>query len=199
MSQESSGLRRMHTVGHSTRPIEEFAALLHRHAVARIVDIRTVPKSRRNPQFEQHVLADSLASAGIDYVYLRELGGLRHSSGESVNMGWQNASFRHYADYMQTESFASGLADLEGLASERPSAIMCAEAVWWRCHRRLVADALLIRDWEVLEIISEAPAKPHTLTSFARVDGPKLTYPAPTRTQRQEISDTTLPEPRSSA
>jgi uncharacterized protein (DUF488 family) len=165
------------TVGHSTRPIGEFIELLHSHGVEQIIDIRTVPKSRHNPQFNSDALAASLHSAGIPYVHLKDLGGLRHARPDSVNLGWRNASFRGFADYMQTREFTQGVERAIRLAQDRPSALMCAEAVPWRCHRSLVADALVVRGIRVLEIVSAAPPKEHKLTRFASVRGTCVTYP----------------------
>jgi len=166
------------TIGHSTRSSDEFIALLRANGVARLIDIRTIPKSRHNPQFNTDALAASLEAAGIDYVHLKALGGLRKPLRDSRNAAWRNASFRSFADYMQTPEFAEGLARAIELASEKPTALMCSEAVPWRCHRSLVADALLVRGIEVLEIVSSAPPKPHEMTSFAHVDGMHVTYPA---------------------
>lgn len=166
------------TVGHSTRPIEEFTRLLRSNGIQRLIDIRTIPKSRHNPQFNDDALAASLRRAGIDYVHLKELGGLRRARTDSLNMGWRNASFRGYADYMQTDEFARALDRAIKLAAEKTSALMCAEAVPWRCHRSLVADALAVRKIEVLEIVGDAAPRPHKLTPFARVRGTDLTYPA---------------------
>lgn len=166
------------TIGHSTHPIEEFVAILNAHAIGQLVDIRTVPRSRHNPQFEQAALRDALAERGIAYRYCKDLGGLRPKAKESVNPGWRNQSFRNYADYMQTAPFASAVDALVILAAEAPTAIMCAEAVPWRCHRSLVGDALLVRGIEVVDIMGATNAKPHTLTSFAVVDGTSITYPA---------------------
>lgn len=166
------------TIGHSTRPISEFIELLRTHGVTQVLDIRTIPKSRRNPQFNSDALAGSLRAAHIRYVHLKDLGGLRHPRSDSVNLGWRNDSFRGYADYMQTPEFAAALDHATALARERPTALMCAEAVPWRCHRSLVADALLVRGLRVLEIISPAEPKEHALTRFACVRGEQITYPA---------------------
>jgi len=166
------------TIGHSTRPIEEFIGLLRANGVEQLIDIRTIPKSRHNPQFNSETLAAALGVAGIRYTHLKELGGLRRARSDSVNLGWRNASFRGFADYMQTPEFAAGLARAIRLAEERPSALMCAEAVPWRCHRSLVADALVVRGICVMEIISEAAPKEHKLTPFARVRGVEITYPS---------------------
>ena len=169
------------TIGHSTRPIDEFIALLKANGVRQILDIRTIPKSRRNPQFNGDSLAISLRKAGIGYVHCKELGGLRHAKSDSINQGWRNASFRGYADYMQTPEFEKAIDRAIVLARKISTAMMCAEAVPWRCHRSLVADALLVRSIRVLEIISEAEPKEHRLTDFAQVDGTRITYPAEQR------------------
>ncbi len=165
------------TVGHSTLPIERFLALLAAYRIEQLADVRTVPRSRRNPQFNADALGESLNAAGIVYVPLRELGGLRKPRADSPNTAWRNESFRGYADYMQTEEFALGLARLIELAGERRTAIMCAEAVPWRCHRSLVADALSVRGLDVVEIMSESSYREHALTPFARVAGTAVTYP----------------------
>ncbi|WP_158726811.1 DUF488 family protein [Tomitella fengzijianii] len=165
------------TVGHSTHASEEFAALLRAHGVERIADVRTIAKSRHNPQFGEEALAATLRDAGIDYVRMKELGGLRHTTKASVNGAWRNASFRGYADYMQTDAFAEGIDRLRMLAAQEHTAVMCAEAVPWRCHRSLIGDALLVRGDTVLDIMSPAQAKPHRLTGFAVVDGLTITYP----------------------
>lgn len=177
---------RIFTIGHSTHSLEEFIALLRSHGVQRVIDIRTIPKSRHNPQFNRETLGPALRSARIAYVHLKKLGGLRHARADSVNMGWRNASFRGFADYMQTPEFEEGLARAIELADRKPSALMCAEAVPWRCHRSLVADALLVRKIRVEDILSASPAKPHKLTTFARVRGQCITYPA---------DDTTVEDP----
>jgi uncharacterized protein (DUF488 family) len=172
------------TIGHSTRTLDQFVELLQVHGVRQVADIRTVPRSRRHPQFEREALARSLPARGLVYRHLPALGGLRHARPDSVNTAWQNASFRGYADYMATSTFAGGLEDLIAYAREAPTAIMCAEAVWWRCHRRLVADALLVAGTkgqrhtiDIRHIVSTAPATPHELTPFARVEDRRLTYP----------------------
>jgi len=166
------------TIGHSTHTIEHFIELLQSHGIKQLLDIRTIPKSRRNPQFNSDALAASLHAAGIRYVHLKDLGGLRHPCRDSVNLGWRNASFRGYADYMQTPEFSAALDRVIHLAQKRLSAVMCAEAVPWRCHRSLVSDALLVRGIRVAHITSEAEPKPHTLTPFAHVRGTTITYPA---------------------
>jgi uncharacterized protein (DUF488 family) len=165
------------TVGHSTLPIERFLALLQAYGIEQLADVRTVPRSRRNPQFNADALRASLEAAGITYVPLGELGGLRKPRADSPNSGWRNESFRGYADYMQTGEFADGLERLVELAAQRRTAIMCAEAVPWRCHRSLVADALAVRGIGVVEILSETSYRAHELTPFARVSGTTVTYP----------------------
>jgi uncharacterized protein (DUF488 family) len=165
------------TVGHSTHPLDAFIALVRAYGIERIADIRTVPRSRRNPQFNAETLGPALGQAQIDYAPLRALGGLRHPRNDSPNRGWRNESFRGYADYMQTEGFEAGLAELIGLAQTERTAIMCAEAVPWRCHRSLVADALLVRGLPAVEILSQTGWRLHELTSFAHVEGTRITYP----------------------
>ncbi len=167
----------IYTVGHSTHSLQDFLALLASHGVRSLVDVRTIPKSRHNPQFMQDVLSVELPDAGIAYRWEKTLGGLRPTHKDSVNTGWRNASFRGYADYMQTPTFALGVDQLIDSAGGSPTAIMCAEAVPWRCHRSLIGDALLVRGVTVLDIMSEKSAKAHKLTSFARVDGLTVTYP----------------------
>jgi uncharacterized protein (DUF488 family) len=165
------------TIGHSTRSLDEFIGLLKAHGVTEVVDVRTVPRSRRNPQFNKDSLLSSLKQAGFRYIHLPGLGGLRHASRASVNTAWRNASFRGYADYMQTREFKDGLEELIRLAAEDRVAIMCAEAVPWRCHRSLVADALSVRGIPVIEILSNTSYREHKLTPFARVEGTAITYP----------------------
>jgi uncharacterized protein (DUF488 family) len=165
------------TVGHSTHPIDEFIRILHAHGIRQLVDIRTIPRSRHNPQFNRESLSGSSLAAGIVYRHMPGLGGLRKPSRDSINTGWRNASFRGFADYMQTPEFHENLQKLIELASEATSAIMCAEAVPWRCHRSLIADALVARGIEVREIMNAAKVQSHTLTSFAKVEGTQITYP----------------------
>ncbi|HEX8740483.1 MAG TPA: DUF488 domain-containing protein [Casimicrobiaceae bacterium] len=165
------------TIGHSTRPLPDFLALLARSAVTLLLDVRTVPRSRHNPQFDRTTLPATVAGAGIDYRHMPELGGLRHARKDSPNGGWRNASFRGYADYMQTPEFAAAIDAVVALAARERCALMCAEAVPWRCHRSLIADALSVRGIDVLEIIGEGGARPHRMTPFARVDGTTITYP----------------------
>lgn len=171
------------TVGHSNHTIGEFLELLKAHGLERLVDVRTIPRSRHNPQFNRDALAASVRRAHIAYTHLPKLGGLRHARRDSVNAGWQNASFRGYADYMQSREFAAALARLEKLAAHKRCAMMCAEAVPWRCHRSLVADALTVRGYPVEHIMTPARANRHKLTPFARVRGKCVTYP-PNRATR---------------
>lgn len=170
---------RIYTIGHSTRPIAQFIALLKAYGITELVDIRTIPRSRHNPQFNEESLIVSLRHADIGYHHLKELGGLRHTTKDSVNLGWRNRSFRGFADYMQTEDFSEGLSELMAVARKKCTAIMCAEAVPWRCHRSLVADALTKKKWTVLHIQSAKTARRHTLTPFLRVRKGKLVYPSP--------------------
>jgi uncharacterized protein (DUF488 family) len=167
------------TIGHSTRTIEDFTDLLQAHGIQLVVDIRTIPRSRRNPQFNEDTLAASLKESGIDYVRLKELGGLRYRKKDSQNLGWRNASFRGFADYMQTQDFEAGINELIGLAHDRTVAIMCAEALPWRCHRSLVADALLVRGIKVDHIMTLKKTIEHSMTKWAKVDGKQITYPKP--------------------
>jgi uncharacterized protein (DUF488 family) len=166
------------TVGHSVHELDEFVALLRRHSIGLLVDVRQYPRSRRVPQFNAEALEESLPAAGIDYLHMRELGGRRRPRPGSTNDGWENDQFRGYADHMETEEFAAALSRLESFARERPTAIMCAEAQWWRCHRRLVSDALLVRGWRVRHIGSDGRVEDHPLTPFAVVEDGRLSYPA---------------------
>lgn len=166
------------TIGHSTRPIAELVRLLTAHAVTRVIDVRTVPRSRHNPQFSRENLPGSLRAAGISYLHCPALGGLRRTTSDSPNAGWRNLSFRGYADYMQTPEFHSAVDELIKLAERDRLALMCAEAVPWRCHRSLIADALLVRGIEAEEISSASRLTPHRFTPFAKVRGTKITYPA---------------------
>jgi uncharacterized protein (DUF488 family) len=169
---------KLYTIGHSTRTLEEFLSILKAHQIRTLVDVRTVPRSRRVPQFNTENLAQSLPGHQIQYLHLPALGGLRKARPDSTNTGWRNHSFRGYADYMQTTQFESGSKELMSIAAEKSTAIMCAEAVPWRCHRSLIADALLVRGWEVLDLFSETSSKPHKLTDFAKVEGTQVTYPS---------------------
>ena len=165
------------TVGHSTMPIERFIALLQTYGVKRLVDIRSAPRSRHNPQFNDTSLAESLTARQIEYVHIQALGGLRRAHKDSPNTGWRNESFRGYADYMQGEEFRDALETLIRMSRQERAAIMCAEAVPWRCHRSLVADALAVRGIPAVEILSESSYRMHKLTPFARVEGTRITYP----------------------
>ena len=165
------------TVGHSTRRWSDFLKTLRAHSIRRVVDIRTIPHSRHNPQFDHKILSRKLRNARIGYVHLGDLGGLRRVRHNSQNMGWRNNSFRGFADYMQTAKFEEGINRLMKLAAERKTAIMCAEAVPWRCHRSLVGDALTIRGVRVEDIMSENRCRVHSLTTFARVSETCITYP----------------------
>jgi uncharacterized protein (DUF488 family) len=165
------------TVGHSTRPLAEFIALLAAHAVSRLIDVRTVPRSRHNPQFNGDTLPAALEAAGIGYAHIAGLGGFRRTHPGSLNMGWRNVSFRGYADYMQTPQFAENLAGLIEQAKHERIALMCAEAVPWRCHRSLIADALVVHGIDAVEIVSATRLQAHKLTPFARVESAVITYP----------------------
>jgi uncharacterized protein (DUF488 family) len=165
------------TVGHSTRLLAEFMALLAAHSVARLIDVRTVPRSRHNPQFNRDTFPAALEAAGIRYEHMAGLGGFRRAGPQSPNLGWRNASFRGYADYMQTPEFAQNLVGLLEHAKQERVALMCAEAVPWRCHRSLIADALMVHGIRVEEIINGTRREVHRLTPFARVDGTTITYP----------------------
>jgi uncharacterized protein (DUF488 family) len=170
---------RFFSIGHSTHPLEEFVHILRAHGVDRVVDVRTVPKSRHNPWFAEDQLRRTLPASGIDYRRIEALGGLRHPGKDSPNGAWRNPSFRGYADHMQTPGFAAGMEELLALGEEATVAIMCAEAVPWRCHRSLIGDALIVRGVAVEDILSATTVRPHTLTPFAVVAGSRITYPAP--------------------
>jgi uncharacterized protein (DUF488 family) len=169
------------TMGHSTLPIDIFQQVLAENSVRRLLDVRSIPRSRHNPQFEQHALAESAAQAKIAYRWMPALGGLRHSRRDSINTAWRNVSFRGYADYMQTPEFAAAIEELTMDAEEAQTCILCAEAVPWRCHRSLVADALTARGIPVEHILYDAKGvskrNPHQLTPFAKVDGTRVWYP----------------------
>jgi uncharacterized protein (DUF488 family) len=167
----------IYTIGHSTHPIEEFLDVLRAYNIQLLVDVRTVPRSRKNPQFGIELLPGELESAGISYLHLKSLGGLRHAARDSSNTGWRNASFRGYADYIATDGFRQGLDELEALARRQCSAIMCAESLPWRCHRWLIADALTVAGWQVYHIMSKKSARLHELTKFLHVENGALTYP----------------------
>jgi uncharacterized protein (DUF488 family) len=165
------------TVGHSTRTIDEFLHLLKAHGVQRVIDVRTIPRSRHNPQFAGDQLCSALQRTRIHYSHLPGLGGLRHARRDSTNTGWRNASFRGYADHMETREFEESLTQCLALAQKERVVLMCAEAVPWRCHRSLIADALLARGMEVREITSAMATRPYALRPWARIDGTDVTYP----------------------
>jgi uncharacterized protein (DUF488 family) len=171
------------TIGHSTRTLEVFIQFLNLHTVRKIVDVRTVPRSRHNPQFNQETLPGNLRAAGIGYLHMPGLGGLRRPRPNSPNTGWHNSSFRAFADYMQMQEFDDSLQKIVLLASQERIALMCAEAVPWRCHRSLIADALMVRGICVEHILSQTRCQPHALTPWAQVHGTHLTYPPPPKSQ----------------
>jgi uncharacterized protein (DUF488 family) len=175
------------TVGHSNRSLEELLHLLCAHGVTLLVDVRTMPGSRHNPQFNQETLPLALRDSGIGYLHLPSLGGLRRRKPESPNRGWRNASFQGYADYMQTPEFEAGLVELLRHARDERTALMCAEAVPWRCHRSLIADALVVRGVAVEHILSASRTQAHTLRDWAMVDGTRITYPEQPKDVGQEI------------
>jgi uncharacterized protein (DUF488 family) len=166
-------------IGHSTHALDAFVALLDAHGVRQVADVRTVPRSRRHPQFEREALEQELPARGIAYTHVPALGGWRRALPDSPNGGWRNASFRGYADYSLTSEFAAGLEELRALAVREPTAMMCSEALWWRCHRRLIADRLAVAGDDVLHIGPGGRTAAHELTRFAVVDGERLLYPPP--------------------
>lgn len=176
-AQKLKGVR-VYTVGHSTRSLSDFVALLRRFGIERVVDIRSIPRSLHTPQYNRENLAAKLRATEISYVHLKKLGGRRHATKSSINLGWRNKSFRGYADYMQTRAFQEGMERLVSLAKTKTTAVMCAEAVPWRCHRSLVGDALLVRGAKVIDVLGLAKAKAHVLTPFAEVRGRAITYPS---------------------
>jgi uncharacterized protein (DUF488 family) len=184
---------RILTIGHSNRTLEEFIDLLQTHRVALLVDIRTVPRSRYNPQFNRDALPADLEAVRISYQHMPGLGGLRHARPDSPNTGWRNASFQGFADYMQTPEFAASLQELIQRVDGQTAALMCAEAVPWRCHRSLVADALTLRGVRVEDIFSAAPPRPHVITSWAHVDGIRITYPPDAASPDPNSPDGVLP------
>lgn len=166
------------TIGHSTHSIDEFIELLKTYKIKELVDVRTIPKSRHNPQFNKDALSRSLKKYGLRYTHIKTLGGLRHAKKDSINLGWRNTSFRGYADYMSTSEFKEGLDKLMEIARVKKTAIMCAESVPWRCHRSLIADALVKNGWLVQNIMSRTSVKRHHLTPFLKVRKEQLIYPA---------------------
>lgn len=177
------------TIGHSNRPIETFLDLLQRNEIAQLLDVRTIPRSRHNPQFNQDALPVSLDTVQIAYLYLQGLGGLRHARVDSPNTGWNNLSFRGYADYMQSPEFADNVQWVANLARTKRCVLMCAEAVPWRCHRSMIGDALLVRGIQVEDIIGPKARKPHVLTGFAHVVGTQVTYPS------SQLAEPNIPAP----
>ncbi len=168
------------TIGHSNRAIEDFVSLLWSNEIARVLDVRTVPRSRHNPQFNLETLPATLQAVGIAYTHLPGLGGLRRPRPDSPNAGWRNLSFRGYADYMQSAEFGENVQRVADMATAERCVLMCAEAVPWRCHRSLVGDALLVRGVRVEDIVGPGSRRPHVLTRFAKVDGTRVTYPEAT-------------------
>ena len=166
------------TIGHSTRSLDEFVTLLRAHGIRRVMDVRSIPRSRHNPQLNRETLSRSLRNRRIAYRHVKALGGLRHPRADSPNTGWRNASFRGFADHMQTPEFEKGLTGLIRIADDRPTAVICAEAVPWRCHRSLIADALGVRGVAIRHIQSRSAARAHSLTDMAHVRGTQVTYPA---------------------
>ncbi|HSN39873.1 MAG TPA: DUF488 domain-containing protein [Burkholderiales bacterium] len=175
------------TIGHSTHPLDEFLDLLRDNEVRHVLDVRTVPWSRQNPQFNKETLPRSLQTVSIGYSHLPGLGGLRHARKESLNDGWRNASFRGYADYMQTPEFAGNVQAVAELGGRERCVLMCAEALPWRCHRSLIADALILRGIRVEDIIGKGSRKVHSMTPWARTDGLNITYPSPQREAQEDL------------
>jgi len=157
------------TIGHSTRLFKDFIGLLKSHSVKQLVDVRTIPKSRHNPQFNKTILSKKLRSAGIGYRHMKALGGLRPATPNSKNLGWRNPAFRGYADYMQTQDFSQAILKLKLIASKKKTAIMCAEALPWRCHRSLIGDVFIKDHWKVFDIMTSRKSRLHKKTSFMRV------------------------------
>jgi uncharacterized protein (DUF488 family) len=167
----------IHSIGHSIHPAETFLALLQAHGIEQLADVRSFPGSRRHPQYNAEALEGFLAAHFIKYRHFPALGGMRKPRPDSENTAWQNPGFRGYADYMEMPAFGQALDELIAFSAAAPTTVMCAEAVWWRCHRRLLADALLVRHVTVQHILTSAPAKPHELSEFAKIGGGKLSYP----------------------
>ena len=178
------------TIGHSTRTLQEFVQLLEAYSVTLLVDVRTVPRSRHNPQFNKETLPNTLKHYGIKYIHMPDIGGLRRPKADSVNLAWKNLSFRGYADYMQTKEFTDNLLKITALARENCLALMCAEALPWRCHRSLISDALVVRHVKVEHVISKDSVINHELNEMAHVDGTKITYPLFTKeTPQRTLGD----------
>lgn len=167
----------IYTIGHSTHSFNEFLSILRAYEIELVVDVRSIPGSRHNPQYNKIDLQRNLKQHDIGYIHLKELGGLRYATKTSINTAWKNASFRGFADYMQTEDFQKGIERLIELAQNKRTVIMCAEAIPWRCHRSLIGDALLVRNINVEDIMSKKISKPHEITPWAKVDGVVITYP----------------------
>jgi uncharacterized protein (DUF488 family) len=175
------------TIGHSTRTLDEFVELLEAFKVNLLIDVRSVPRSRHNPQFNKETFPDVLKPLGIKYVHMPEIGGLRRPKRDSVNTAWRNKTFRGYADYMQTKEFTEQLLKIVAYARENRAVLMCAEALPWRCHRSLIADALLVRNIKVEHIISRDSSISHKLTEWAKVEGTKITYPLYSKETPQRV------------
>jgi uncharacterized protein (DUF488 family) len=186
MTRASQRAPTLFTVGHSTRTLDEFVEMLKAHGVRTIADVRRFPKSRRYPHFNDEALAAELPGRGLRYEPFKGLGGRRKALKDSVNTAWRNESFRGYADFMQTPAFEAALAELVALAADVPTAIMCAEAVPWRCHRSLIADAMLARGWAVFDVMTATSAPPHKMRPFAVVRRRRVTYPAETLFEPRE-------------
>ena len=176
----------IYTVGHSTHPISDFIRTLNAYGIQLVADVRSIPRSRHNPQFNMEALEDELQKHDIGYVWLKDLGGLRHTVKNSINTAWENKSFRGYADYMQTPEFARAIDELIDIGKKKRTAIMCAEAVPWHCHRSLIGDALLARGIEVEDIMSESSIRPHQLTPWAQIQGSTVTYPGSQKTLNEK-------------
>lgn len=169
--------KRIFTIGHSTHPIEDFLALLSRHEIVTLADVRSYPSSRRWPHFNQDELKRAVERAGIEYRWFKSLGGRRHSKGaESPHTAWQIPAFRSYADYADSDDFRAGLAELIALAERKRIAYMCSEGLWWRCHRRIISDHLIVRGWTVMHIMPTGKLTEHALPDFARVENDRLIY-----------------------
>jgi uncharacterized protein (DUF488 family) len=167
----------VYTIGHSTRTLGEFVELLKNYHICMLVDVRTIPRSRHNPQFNKETFPNMLKTNGVKYIHMQDIGGLRHPKRDSINLAWRNSSFRGYADYMQTQEFTDNLLKIIALARENCLALMCAEALPWRCHRSLISDALVVRHVKVEHIISAANCLSHELNEMAHVEGTQITYP----------------------
>ncbi len=178
------------TIGHSTRTMDEFIELLKTYCVALVVDVRTVPRSRHNPQFNKETLPNTLKPEGIKYIHMPDIGGLRRPKHDSINLAWKNSGFRGYADYMQTQEFTDNLLKIIALARENRLALMCAEALPWRCHRSLISDALVVRHVKVEHVISATSCLNHQLNEMAHVEGTQITYPLFTKeTPQRTLGD----------